>query len=76
MDTVQCNIGNSTVWYKSKTLWVAVIALVASLAQAKWGLVIDGATQGIILTIIFIILRLDTVGPVTASKPADPGDDD
>jgi uncharacterized membrane protein len=63
---------NSTVWYKSKTLWVSVIALAASLAQAKWGLVIDGPTQGAILAIIFIILRLDTVGPVTMSKPADP----
>jgi uncharacterized membrane protein len=63
---------NGTVWYKSKTLWVAVVAMLASLAQAKWGLVIDGPTQGIILTIIFVILRLDTVGPVTATKPADP----
>ena len=60
------------VWYKSKTLWVAVIALVASIAQSIWGIVIDPATQGIILSIIMIILRLETHGPVTATKSADP----
>jgi hypothetical protein len=60
------------IWYKSKTLWVSIIALVASLAQARWGLVIDGATQGAILAIIFIILRLDTTGPVISGKPTDP----
>ena len=63
---------NSIVWYKSKTLWVAFVALIASLVQARYGLIIDGATQGIILTIIFIILRIDTHGSVTATKAADP----
>jgi uncharacterized membrane protein len=63
---------NSTVWWKSKTLWMSVIALIASLAQAKWGLIIDGPTQGAILAIIFIILRLDTHGSITVTKSADP----
>ena len=63
---------NSTIWWQSKTLWVAVVALIASLAQTKWGLVIDGGTQGAILCIIFILLRLDTKGPVTITAPANP----
>jgi hypothetical protein len=62
---------NGTIWYKSKTLWVSIIALVASLAQARWGLVIDGPTQGAILAIIFIVLRLDTTGPVISGKPTE-----
>ena len=60
---------DSKVWWQSKTLWVAFIALIASVAQAKWGLVLDPATQGIILSIIVILLRLDTKGPVTTTKP-------
>ena len=63
---------DSKVWWKSKTLWVAFIALVASLAQAKWGLVIDPATQGIVLSIIMILLRLDTKESVTINKPGVP----
>ena len=59
---------DSKLWWKSKTLWVAFIALIASVAQAKWGLVIDPATQGIILSIIVILLRLETKGPVIATK--------
>ena len=63
---------NDKVWWKSKTLWVGLVALVASIAQAKWGVVIDPATQGIILSIIVILFRLDTKGPVTATKPPHP----
>lgn len=63
---------NSTVWYKSKFLWMSVITLIASLAQKQWGLVIDGTTQGAILAIIIVILRLETTGPITATKPPNP----
>lgn len=47
-------------WYRSKTIWVNLIALGASLLQAKYGLVIDGPTQGMILVILNIILRAVT----------------
>ena len=62
----------SKVWWKSKTVWVGAVALAASLAQAKWGIIIDPATQGIILSIIMIILRLDTKECVSLTKPVSP----
>ena len=65
-------MGNSTVWWQSKTLIVAAVALIASLAQAKWGIVIDAATQGVILSILMVILRLISTGPVTVTKAPDP----
>jgi hypothetical protein len=65
-------MGNSTVWYQSKQLWGALLVLIATLAQAKWGLIIDPITQGYIVSAIIVILRLITTGPVTATKEADP----
>ena len=62
----------STVWWESKQLWGALIIFVATLAQAKWGFVIDPLTQGYIVSGIIVILRLITKGPVTMTKPADP----
>ena len=47
-------------WYHSKTLWVNLIALGASIAQAKAGLALDGPTQGLILAGINIVLRIVT----------------
>jgi hypothetical protein len=47
-------------WYLSKVLWLNGIALIASLLQAKYGLVIDPALQGVILTVANIILRAFT----------------
>jgi hypothetical protein len=47
-------------WWQSKTLWVNLIALIASLAQAKWGLVLDPALQGVILTLVNLLLRAFT----------------
>jgi hypothetical protein len=44
-------------WYHSKTLWVNLIAAGAALYQLKYGLVLDGPTQGVILTVINVILR-------------------
>jgi predicted membrane chloride channel (bestrophin family) len=63
---------NSTVWWESKQLWGALIIFVATLAQAKWGFVIDPLTQGYIVSAIIVILRLVTKGPVTATKPPNP----
>lgn len=51
-------------WWRSKTLWVNAVALIASLLQLKFGLIIDPATQGVILTIVNLILRAVTNEPV------------
>lgn len=53
-------------WYFSKTLWVNTIALVAVIAQAATGHeVISTETQGVILTVINIALRLVTKQELT-----------
>jgi hypothetical protein len=44
-------------WYYSKTIWVNGIALIATLCQAKWGFIVSPELQGIILTIINVVLR-------------------
>ena len=47
-------------WYKSKILWVNGLAFVAAAIQVFTGYAIDGATQGLLLTAINIILRAVT----------------
>jgi hypothetical protein len=59
---------NPTIWWQSKQLWAAVIVAVATAVQAKYGFVIDPATQGYIVSAIMVILRLVTIGPVAAKK--------
>lgn len=50
--------------FESKTFWGNTIALVAVFAQAKFGFVIDPATQMQILALINIVLRTITNKPV------------
>ena len=59
---------NNTVWWQSKTLWVSVVAVVATAVQAKYGFVVSPEYQGYALGIIMFILRLITIGPITATK--------
>jgi hypothetical protein len=48
-------------WYESKTVWVNVIALVAAVLQVAAGKeIIDAGTQGVILTVINLLLRTVT----------------
>lgn len=47
-------------WYASKTVWLNLIALIASLAQIKYGLVMSPELQGVILTVCNVILRAVT----------------
>jgi len=56
-------------WYQSKTLWVNILAMIASILQAKYGLVIPGELQGVILTALNIWLRFETTGEITTGKP-------
>ena len=47
-------------FYKSRTLWVNFIALIALGIQLQFGYVISPEIQGIILILVNAILRLDT----------------
>jgi uncharacterized membrane protein len=47
-------------WWKSKTLWVNLVAGLALLAQSQFGFVIDGELQGAILAVLNLALRLIT----------------
>ncbi len=47
-------------FYQSKTLWVNFFALVATLAQAKWGMVISPEYQGYALVAVNLLLRAVT----------------
>lgn len=48
------------VWWKSKTLWVNVIAMVAILIQANYGFIIAPEEQIAIITVVNLILRAIT----------------
>jgi len=60
-------------WWRSKTLWINVIAGAALLAQSQLGLVIDGEVQAAILTVVNLLLRLITNEPVGLKDAAGPG---
>jgi len=47
-------------WYKSKTLWVNVIALVVLFAGAQFGFEVTGEESGATLVIINLIMRIVT----------------
>ena len=47
-------------WYHSKMVWVNLIALVATIAQAFFGFPISPEYQGLALTVVNIILRTIT----------------
>lgn len=47
-------------WYKSKTVWINVIMLVALIAQAQAGFVVSPEEQMGILAVINLILRIIT----------------
>jgi uncharacterized membrane protein len=50
------------VFYKSKTLWVNIIAIIAMLVQAKYGFIISLDEQLAALAIVNLILRAFTHG--------------
>lgn len=47
-------------WYKSKTLWLNILAGVATAIQTQTGLVADPELQGALLVIANLILRAFT----------------
>lgn len=50
--------------WKSKTLWVNVIALIALAAQLQMGFVISAEAQLGILAVIDLVLRFATTDPI------------
>lgn len=55
--------------YRSRTVWVNLIMIVALIVQAKLGYIIDPTTQAYALGLINIILRHFTSTPLTWKKP-------
>lgn len=56
-------------WYLSKTLWVNILALVAVILQGVTGKeILSVETQGIILTVVNILLRLVTKQELTTTN--------
>jgi hypothetical protein len=53
-------------WYLSKTIWVNLIALIGVALETTTGKqILDPATQGVILTIINLVLRFVTKQGIT-----------
>jgi hypothetical protein len=61
-------------WYHSRVLWINIIALIASILQWKYKMVLPGEIQGMILTIINILLRLDTSQAIGKETPTNDGE--
>lgn len=56
-------------WYLSKTLWINILALVAVVLQGVTGKeILSVETQGLILTVVNIILRLVTKQELTTKS--------
>ncbi len=64
---------NTKAWWRSKTLWINLVAGGALLAQSQFGFVISPEVQGAILTVINLVLRLITNEPVGLRDASDPG---
>ena len=47
-------------WYKSKTMWTNAIGIVAIVAQAQFGFIINVETQAAALLVINMFLRAIT----------------
>ena len=47
-------------WYTSKTLWLNLLAIVALVAQAEFGYILDVEAQAALLAVINLILRIIT----------------
>lgn len=59
----------SKTWYISKTLWMNAIGIIAIIAQAQFGFLIDPATQMAMLAVLNMLLRAATGEEIVWSKP-------
>jgi uncharacterized membrane protein len=60
-------------WWRSKTLWVNLVAGAALLAQSQFGFIVDAEAQGAVLVVVNLVLRLITNEPVGLKDEAGPG---
>jgi len=51
---------NTKPFYLSKTLWINILAAVAFLVQSQTSFVVDAETQGAIIIVINLIVRIFT----------------
>ena len=51
---------NTKRWYTSKTLWLNLLAIIALVAQAEGGYILDAEAQAVILAIVNLLLRIVT----------------
>ena len=59
---------NSTVWYKSKTLWVNLLMLILDVINGTFGAIdIPADVKVYIVMTVNIILRFLTTGPLAAN---------
>lgn len=56
------------VWWKSRVLWVSVIAALCTAVQAKYGFVVSPEYQGYALAAVMFILRLLTTNSITLKQ--------
>jgi len=52
-------------WYQSKTFWINIVGAIGIAVQTQTGYIMNPATQGVILSVINMILRKITKEPVT-----------
>lgn len=63
---------NKKAWWRSKTLWLNLVAGAALLTQSQFGFVLDAQAQAAILAVINLALRFITSEPVGLRDEAAP----
>lgn len=58
-------------WWRSKTLWVNLVAFAALGVQSQCGFIIDAQTQGAILAVVNLVLRCITKEPIGLKTDAE-----
>ena len=59
---------NSKPVYKSRTIWVNLLALIGLFLQQKYGFVLNMEAQSAILIILNLVLRFDTKSAISVDK--------
>lgn len=52
-------------WYKSRIVWLNVLAAVALFLQQQFGYVFSVEIQGLVLMVLNTLLRFDTSEPIS-----------
>lgn len=65
-DAISADISGKP-YYKSKTFWTNVVAIVGMLAQIKYGFIVSVELQSLVLSLINLGLRAVTKEPIVLS---------